>query len=92
MAMIELSEETEALARRLADVQRMSIDAVVKRALETAAHAAGATPQPARLRDRAAEITARRHAGMDRVVHEIAALPVLDPRSPREIMDDLNAA
>jgi TPP-dependent indolepyruvate ferredoxin oxidoreductase alpha subunit len=28
---------------------------------------------------------------MDRVVREIAAMPVLDPRSPHEIADDLNA-
>jgi hypothetical protein len=28
---------------------------------------------------------------MERIVNEIAALPVLDPRSPHEMMDDLNA-
>jgi hypothetical protein len=28
---------------------------------------------------------------MDRTVAEIAGLPILDPRSPREIMDDLDS-
>jgi len=28
---------------------------------------------------------------MDRIVRNIAAIPMLDRRSPREIMDDLNA-
>jgi hypothetical protein len=27
---------------------------------------------------------------MDQIVREIAAMPILDRRSPREIMDDLN--
>lgn len=35
------------------------------------------------------ELAARR-ARIDRIVAEIAALPVLDPRSPQEIMDDIN--
>jgi hypothetical protein len=32
-----------------------------------------------------------RHARTDRLVAELASMPVLDPRSPRDIMDDLNA-
>jgi len=28
---------------------------------------------------------------MDQIVREIAAMPILDRRPPREIMDDLNA-
>jgi hypothetical protein len=31
-----------------------------------------------------------RRARMDRLAREIAALPILDPRSPREIVNDLN--
>jgi len=30
-------------------------------------------------------------ASVDRIVAEIAELPILDPRSPRAIMDDLDA-
>jgi len=36
-------------------------------------------------------LEAARIARTDRFVAELAAMPVLDPRSPREIMDDLNA-
>jgi hypothetical protein len=32
-----------------------------------------------------------RRKRMEKMVNEIAALPMLDRRSPREIMDDLNA-
>jgi hypothetical protein len=28
---------------------------------------------------------------MDKIVREIASMPILDARSPEEIMDDLNA-
>ena len=44
-----------------------------------------------RPRDRSPEAVAARHARTDRFVAELAAMPVLDPRSPRDIMDDLNA-
>ena len=44
-----------------------------------------------RPRDQSAEAVAARHARTDRLVADLAAMPVLDPRSPRAIMDDLNA-
>ena len=44
-----------------------------------------------RPRDRSPEAVAARHARTDRFVAELAAMPVLDRRSPRDIMDDLNA-
>ena len=36
------------------------------------------------------EALAARRARIDRIVEEIAAMPVLDQRSPREIMDDID--
>ncbi len=88
--MISLSQETEALARRLADAQGTSIDAAVRRALEAHAHAVGIAPEPGRSRDQSPEAVARRRAHMERIVSEIAAMPIFDQRSPREIMDALN--
>jgi antitoxin VapB len=89
--MIDLSRETEALARRLADAQHVSVDAAVKQALEARAAAEGLLPEPRRPRDQSPEAAAARRVRMERIANEIAAMPVLDPRSPREIMDDLNA-
>jgi antitoxin VapB len=77
--MIDLSQETEALAQRLAAAQRLSVEAVIREALEARA---------------AAEALPRRRMTVDEMLAagaEIAALPLLDPRSPREIIDDINA-
>jgi antitoxin VapB len=82
--MINLSEETEALARRLAAAQHLSVEEAIRQALEAQARAAE-VPSEGRPRR-------RRTAGqMCAFGAEIAALPVLDSRSPNEIMDDLNA-
>jgi antitoxin VapB len=85
--MIDLSHETEALAKRLAEMQRLSVDAAIRRALERQATAEGIagddTRRPPRRRMSVAEMLA--------VGDEIAAMPLLDPRSPQEIIDDLNA-
>ena len=88
--MISLSDETEVLARRLAEVQRITVEDAVRQALEARAHAAGLLPEPGRPRDPSPEASAARREGLSRIVREIAALPVLDPRSPQEITDDLN--
>jgi antitoxin VapB len=88
--MIYLSQDAEALARRLAAAQNLSVEEAVRQALEDRARVAGVMPQPRRPRDRSPEAVAARQARIDRIVEEIAAMPVLDPRSPREIMDDLN--
>ncbi len=88
--MIALSKETEALAERLAAARRVSVDEAVRQALEESARAAGVPP--ARRSARAlndAEFAAKK-ARIDQLVAEIAALPILDPRSPQEIMDDIN--
>lgn len=89
--MINLSQETEALAKRLAAVQNLSVDDAVRQALEERARAAGLETQPHRPRDQSAEAIAARRASLNRFVAELAAMPVLDPRSPEEIMDDLDA-
>jgi len=82
--MINLSQETEALAQRLANAQRLSVEAVIRQALEARARAAGVVP----------EAHPRRRLTVEEMLavgSEIAAMPLLDPRSPREIMDDINA-
>jgi antitoxin VapB len=81
--MIHMSQEAESLARRLAAAQRLSVEETVKLALEEKARAAGVALGP------------RRRMSVEMMLavgSEIAAMPLLDPRSPREIMDDLNAA
>lgn len=88
--MINLSQETEALARRLAEMQRTSIDAAVRRALEAHAHAVGIAPEPHPPRDQSPEAVARRRARIQQIVSEFASMPILDWRSPREITDALN--
>lgn len=89
--MIDLSQETEALARRVADTRHVTIDAAIRQALEASAHAAGVVlPEPGRPRDLSSEaaITTRQEQ-IRRTMHEIEAIPFLDTRSPREIMEDL---
>ncbi len=89
--MINLSQETEALAARLAAAHRLSVEGAIRQALEAQARAASISEQPRRPRDQSAEAVAARRTRTDRLVAELAAMPVLDPRAPGEIMDDLNA-
>jgi hypothetical protein len=88
--MISLSEETEVLARRLAEAQHVTVEDAVKQALVAWAHVAGLLPDSAGPQDRSPDAAAEKRARMDRIVREIVAMPILDARSPREIMDDLN--
>ena len=83
MGMINLSQETEALAQRLAAAQRLSVEAAIRQALLTQARAAGIEQEASRRRMTVEQMLA--------FGAEIAALPVLDPRSPKEIMDDLDS-
>lgn len=83
--MIKLSHETETLAKRLADAQHLSIEDAVRLALEEKARAVGVAGEPMRPRRRMSV------EGMLAVGAEITAMPVLDPQSPKEIMDDLSA-
>jgi antitoxin VapB len=89
--MINLSQETETLAVRLAATQRLSVEDAIRQALEAQARVAGVLPEPPRPRDQSPAAIAERQANVNRIVAEIAAMPILDPRSPNEIMDDLNA-
>jgi antitoxin VapB len=89
--MINLPRETEALAQRLALAKRLSVEEVIRLALEEKVRAEGMTPESVHLRDPSPEAVAARRASTDRLVAALAAMPVLDRRSPRDIMDDLNA-
>ncbi|MBV9537400.1 MAG: hypothetical protein JOY70_00555 [Acidisphaera sp.] len=66
----------------------VTVEDAIRAALEVCAMAAR---EAARLRDRSPEAMAMRRARMDEAARDIAAMPVLDPRPPREIMDELNA-
>ncbi len=89
--MINLSQETEALAKRLAAAQRLSLEEAIRQALNAAARAAGVLQEPQRRRDQSPAAIAARRESLNRIGAEIAAMPILDPRSPDEIVDDLNA-
>jgi antitoxin VapB len=83
--MINLSDETETLAKRIAGAQRVSVDTAIRDALEQMVenkHIDIRTAQPERRRMSIEEMLS--------VGDEIAAMPLLDTRSPQEIMDDLN--
>ena len=64
--MIRLSDETEILARRLAEIERVTVEDAVRQALEARAHAAGLLLEPARPRDLSPEAAAARRAGPSR--------------------------
>jgi antitoxin VapB len=87
--MINLSQKTEALAKRLAE--SLSVEDAIWLALEEKARATGVVMEPRHPRDQSPEAVAARHALTNRFVAELAAMPVLDLRSPGEIMNDLNA-
>ena len=91
MGMINVSQETEALAQRLAAAQRLSVEATIQRALEAHARASGIAPQARRLRDSSPEAVAARIARFDAFAQRIAVAPIDDPRPVSEIVDDLNA-
>jgi antitoxin VapB len=89
--MINLSQETEALAQRLANAKHLSVEEAIRMALEDSARAEGIAPEPRRPREQSPEAVAERRARTDKFVASLAAMPVRDLRSPREIMDDINA-
>ena len=87
----QLVHETEALAQRVALAKHVAVDDAIRGALENTARAEGIDLEARRPRDQSAEAVAARRARTDQLVATLAGLPVLDPRSPHEIMDDLNA-
>lgn len=81
--MINLSQESEALALKLAAAQRVPVEAAIQRALENEARMSGIAPVTG----------GRRRMTVEQMLalgSEIAALPLRDRRSPSQIMDDLN--
>ena len=82
--MITLSQDVEILARRLAAVERTTVEDAIRRALMDRAQANGIVPAMRRQRRMTAE-------QMLAVGAEIAAMPLIAPRLPREIMDDLGS-
>jgi hypothetical protein len=79
--MINLPPETEELAERLARAQHLTVETVIRQALETLATLVGL--RPPRRRQSAEEMLA---AGL-----EVARMPLLDKRTSRQIVDDINA-
>jgi antitoxin VapB len=90
MGMINLSQETEALAQRVAQAKRVAVDDAIRTALENAARAEGITLEVRRPRDMSSEAVAARRARIDEIVRAVAALPVLDSRPTQELIDELN--
>jgi antitoxin VapB len=80
--MLILPPETERLAQRLAAAQGVEPLTAVQRALEESARAVGVEEEAPPRRMTVEQILA--------LAAEIAALPVLDPRSPKDIMDEIN--
>jgi len=72
-------------------MRHFSVDDAIRHALEESARAAGIVGNLHGERDCSAEAVAGRRARIDRLVAEIAALPVRDSRSQKDIADDLYA-
>jgi antitoxin VapB len=84
--MITLSDETETLAKRIAGAQRISVDEAIRDALEQLARS--------RHIDIGGAPSGRRRMSIEEMLavgDEIAAMPLLDTRSPQEIADDVNS-
>lgn len=89
--MINLSQETEALAQRIAFAKHVAVDDAVRTALEDTARAEGIALEARRPRDLSPEAVAARIARFDAIARQIALAPISDPRPVSEIVDDLNA-
>ncbi len=87
--MLELSEETEALARRLAEQRKTTVEDVVATALKRQVGSPRVTVSatPGRVSD---EEIARRRAAIRDIQAQFAKLPVLDPRPIQEIVYEIN--
>jgi antitoxin VapB len=89
--MIDLSQEIEALAKRVAAAEKLSVEDIIRQALEERARSSGIEPRVQHPRDVSLEAIAARKARFDEMARKIAAAPVNDPRPINEIVDDLNA-
>jgi antitoxin VapB len=84
MIMLSLPPAVLRLAQHLAAAQGTSLDEAITRAIEESARTAGIdSEQHPRRRQTVEEMLV--------VGSEIAGMPLLDHRTPREIMDDINA-
>jgi antitoxin VapB len=90
-AVINLSQETEALARRIALAKHVAVEDAIRAALENTARAEGIALEARRPRDLSPEAVAARVSRFDAMARQIAVAPVNDPRPVSEIIDDLNA-
>jgi antitoxin VapB len=81
--MLQLTHDTEQLARKVAARVGRRPDDLIRAALEREAAALGvSTDLPVRNRMTVEQMMA--------VGEKVSALPLLDPSSPKEILDDLN--
>ncbi|MFL9827794.1 type II toxin-antitoxin system VapB family antitoxin [Rhodoplanes sp. SY1] len=81
--MTELPPDILRLARQLAEAQGISVAEAIRRAVADSFEAAGLTET---------DQAARRRMSAEQMLafgREIAAMPLLDPRSPEQIMDDI---
>jgi antitoxin VapB len=83
ITMLQLPQDTEQLVRLMAAKSGRTAEDVIRTALEREAKALGVSDRSAMRRMTAAEMLT--------FGKKVAARPVLDPRSPQEIADDLNA-
>ena len=89
--MISSSQETEALARRIAAARRSPVETVVHAAFEQQARKHGLDAGPCRPRDPPPEAVATRRARTRHFVESLEHLPVLDDRNPQEVGDALDS-
>lgn len=81
--MLQIAPDTEQLARKVAARLGRKPEDVIRAAIEREAKALGVTD----------EALARKRMTVEEMLamgRKVAAMPVLDPRSPQEIADDLN--
>jgi antitoxin VapB len=90
MGMINLSQETEALAQRVALAKHVGVDDAIRAALENTARTEGIALEARRPRDLSPEAVAARIARFEEIAQAVATLPVLDSRPLPEIIDELN--
>jgi hypothetical protein len=81
--MITLPPETEQLARRVAERRGATPEDAIKAALETEARRAGIVVAHSEKPRRAIDLERIR-----KITQRIASRPLLDPRQPKEILDE----
>ena len=85
--MLTLSAEIETLAERIAAAHHVPVETAIRQALEAEAKR---LPTMFVVKDVTDAAIIERRARTQKIVAEIAALPVLDPRPLTDIVADLN--